>query len=443
MMSRIIFQLRALLVFELLRLVKRRQFFLTLLLLLLPTGVGVLAFLIEREDIERGVVYAFSENYIHELDENKLTIRLRRALEREGLSLSDEVEVEVVEKGERFVPSSPEFLGKFSLQYIKDLERGVLPEAILQVLRKRLGRPFLGKGKERIFLSYGRKEGWFFFLGMFKFKLIKQGDGISLYREKVNLYQDPFANDGRVWRLRDLQRGWQMRFKRQHDSLHWISPQISGYFFQQGVFVGIGKFLFLQLLLPLLCLLYATSMFRDEWEEGTLVYLLTVPFSRFWIVVGKYIGVILLLTPLFFASLLLLFLTLGVLVGGVFLSADFSLFFEFAKSLVFGVFAYTAFFMLFGLFLKRSTVAGIFYILLIELGLGSALVALQKLTISYHIANLIQREHLPLHSRKLLKEVLYEGGGNSLTLLVGVVVVGLVVSAVYLRCKEWEVERGA
>jgi len=152
------------------------------------------------------------------------------------------------------------------------------------------------------------------------------------------------------------------------------------------VFLGLEVVLFLQTVVVLVPLLQATSLIRDDEEEGTLVYLLTRPVPRALLLLAK------------FAAMLLV--TAGALVLG---QLAFQAAFAWAgpdpypafangwRFLLAGALAaltYGSLFTLIGLVTRRGMILGIVYGFLSEFVLQFFPVVLTRLTVMHHLRSI-------------------------------------------------------
>jgi ABC-type transport system involved in multi-copper enzyme maturation permease subunit len=121
--------------------------------------------------------------------------------------------------------------------------------------------------------------------------------------------------------------------------------------------VVIGNF-YLGFLLPLLCLAFGTQSMGGDWEDRTLVWLLTRPLPRPLIYLAKFIAA----APWTYALTLGGLLFLGALGGreGLYTVR------VFWPAVAWGTMAYLALFVLLGAWFRRSTIIGVVYSFVIE-----------------------------------------------------------------------------
>jgi ABC-2 type transport system permease protein len=134
-----------------------------------------------------------------------------------------------------------------------------------------------------------------------------------------------------------------------------VDPKESGDFFTKVMLS-----LYFQLLVPVLALFFGSSIVNDELDNKTLVYLTTVPVRRRSVLLGKYLAALLLAALLVAGGFLLCFLAaaLGRL-GDASAWGELGLFLGAA---LLALFCYSALFTALGAFMKKSILAGIFFV---------------------------------------------------------------------------------
>jgi ABC-2 type transport system permease protein len=153
--------------------------------------------------------------------------------------------------------------------------------------------------------------------------------------------------------------------------------------------------LWLQTLVLLVPLLHATSLVKDDEEEGTLVYLVTRPISRAGLLLAKFAAMLL------FAGGSLLLGFLAFLGAFAWLGADpypaFAHGWRFLLAAELGVLAYGGLFTLVGLVSRRGMIWGIVYGFLSEFVLATLVPALAKrLTVMHYLRSVaLAGEELP------------------------------------------------
>ena len=124
------------------------------------------------------------------------------------------------------------------------------------------------------------------------------------------------------------------------------------------------------MLLPIVAVLFGTAAFGAEIEDGTIVYLLAKPISRWVVIVGKLIGATALTALLTMVSVSIAGLIALVPQGEHGMAALIG----FLAAMAVGSVCYVSFFMALSLFTRRALMIGIFYFLIWE-GLLSSLLA--------------------------------------------------------------------
>ena len=147
--------------------------------------------------------------------------------------------------------------------------------------------------------------------------------------------------------------------------------------------------------LPMVTLLFGTGALGDDWEEKSLVYLLTRPIPRWCIFSCKFLAA----APW----------ALATTVGALFLleriaflqahESFISLFGFCFRAILLGTLAYTALFTLLGAVFRHSTLIAIGYVFIIEVFLGSVPGILKRLSIRFHVWSMIY-DGGPLHPEK-------------------------------------------
>jgi ABC-2 type transport system permease protein len=143
--------------------------------------------------------------------------------------------------------------------------------------------------------------------------------------------------------------------------------------FATGVLDAVG----VTLLLPIVAVLFGTAAFGAEIEDGTVVYLLAKPISRWAVVVAKLIG----------ATGMTAFLTIAsVFVSGAIVLAPLgedgaSATRAFVAAMAVGSICYVSLFLVLSLFTRRALLIGLVYVLVWEGALSSLLPGIANLSI--------------------------------------------------------------
>jgi ABC-2 type transport system permease protein len=143
--------------------------------------------------------------------------------------------------------------------------------------------------------------------------------------------------------------------------------------FATGVLDAVG----VTLLLPIVAVLFGTAAFGAEIEDGTVVYLLAKPISRWAVVVAKLVG----------AAGMTAFLTIAaVFVSGAIVLAPLgeegaSATRAFVAAMAVGSVCYVSLFLVLSLFTRRALLIGFVYVLVWEGALSSLLPGIANLSI--------------------------------------------------------------
>lgn len=144
--------------------------------------------------------------------------------------------------------------------------------------------------------------------------------------------------------------------------------------------LGFSRFLLLEVyvgfLLPILCLCFGTQSIGGDWEEGSLVWLLTRPLPRPLIYLAKFAAAV----PWTFGLTLGGMALLGLLAGrsGVYG------FVRFWPAVAWGTLAYLALFVLMGACFRRSTVVAVVYAFVIESIIGNMPGMVKRGSVSFY-----------------------------------------------------------
>lgn len=149
--------------------------------------------------------------------------------------------------------------------------------------------------------------------------------------------------------------------------------------------------LYLSFILPILCLCFSTQSIGGEWEDRSLVWLLTRPLPRPLIYLGKFVAAI----PWVFALTLGGFFLLGVLGGrGGLRAVEY-----FWPAVALGTVAYMSLFQLLGAAFRRSTIIGVVYAFVLETLVGN-------------MPGLVKRASIAFYARCVVFEIAAENGLN-------------------------------
>lgn len=154
------------------------------------------------------------------------------------------------------------------------------------------------------------------------------------------------------------------------------------------LFTTLMGFMFLQTVVLLIPLLFATSLIRNEMDSGTLVYLVTRPIPRWLLLLAKFFAVSAVSAILVIVAMVLFklafFLPGGDPIPGSFDWNESML--AFMRAGVLGVIGYGALFTLVGLLSRRGLIWGIAYGFLSEFVLATFVPAVvKKLTLMHYL----------------------------------------------------------
>jgi ABC-2 type transport system permease protein len=153
----------------------------------------------------------------------------------------------------------------------------------------------------------------------------------------------------------------------------WAAGHVTVHDFASGVLDAVG----VTLLLPIVAVLFGTAAFGAEIEDGTIVYLLAKPISRWAIIVAKLVG----------AAGMTAFLTIAsVFISGAIVLAPLG---EdgaqatraFVAAMLVGSVCYVSVFMVLSLFTRRALLIGLVYVLVWEGALSNLLPGIANLSI--------------------------------------------------------------
>jgi ABC-2 type transport system permease protein len=142
-----------------------------------------------------------------------------------------------------------------------------------------------------------------------------------------------------------------------------------------GFLISLLREIVVGTLLPLAALVFGTSAFGGEIDDGTLVYLLVKPIARWRVVVSKYVVAVACTIAVMVPAIVLPW----VLVRTPDLPATVPLSFLAGASI--GALLYCAIFMTLGLTTRRALVLGLLYVIGLEIVLSRSIAGLRSLSI--------------------------------------------------------------
>ena len=156
-----------------------------------------------------------------------------------------------------------------------------------------------------------------------------------------------------------------------------------------------GWFLLVQVLVPLVSLLLGSAAVSEEVEDRTLTYLVTRPFPRPAVLLGRWMASMVFVTVLLglsgYAVSNWLVALSGPGDGSVVLPEDFTA--GLVRTIVLGGVVYSALFAGAGAFLKRPVLMGLAYTFVIEFLAANAPVGTQRFTIQYYLKSYLLGDH--------------------------------------------------
>ncbi|HEY5521473.1 MAG TPA: ABC transporter permease subunit [Candidatus Limnocylindrales bacterium] len=153
----------------------------------------------------------------------------------------------------------------------------------------------------------------------------------------------------------------------------WAAGHASVHDFAVSVLDAVG----VTLLLPIVAVLFGTAAFGAEIEDGTIVYLLAKPISRWAIVVAKLVGA---------AGMTALLTVASVFVSGAIVLAPLgedgaAATRAFVAAMIVGSICYVSVFLVVSLFTRRALLIGLAYVLIWEGALSNLLPGIANLSI--------------------------------------------------------------
>ncbi len=128
-------------------------------------------------------------------------------------------------------------------------------------------------------------------------------------------------------------------------------------------------FFVISFFLPLMCMIFGSSLIRDEIEDRSITHVLTAPISRTKMYMGYYISVF--IVSIFAAWLIL---TSGFVTFFGILGVDMEavrIYFDIVSIVAFGTLVYSSLFVLVSIVIERSLYFGLFYVFIWEGFVGS------------------------------------------------------------------------
>jgi ABC-2 type transport system permease protein len=153
----------------------------------------------------------------------------------------------------------------------------------------------------------------------------------------------------------------------------WAAGHATVHDFASGVLDAVG----VTLLLPIVAVLFGTAAFGAEIEDGTVVYLLAKPISRWVIVASKFIGAAGMTAVLTVASVFIS----GAIVLSPLGEDGAAATRAFVVAMLVGSICYVSLFLVLSLFTRRALLIGLVYVLVWEGALSNLLPGIANLSI--------------------------------------------------------------
>jgi ABC-2 type transport system permease protein len=144
-----------------------------------------------------------------------------------------------------------------------------------------------------------------------------------------------------------------------------------------GFATGVLDAVAVTLLLPIVAVLFGTAAFGAEIEDGTILYLLAKPLSRWAVVAAKYLAAVGVTTLLTVVSVLVA----GAIEMGPLGEEGAAATRAFMAAMLVGSFGYVAVFLTLSLFTRRALLIGLVYVLVWEGALSTLLPGIANLSI--------------------------------------------------------------
>ncbi|MCP5050005.1 MAG: ABC transporter permease subunit [bacterium] len=204
----------------------------------------------------------------------------------------------------------------------------------------------------------------------------------------------------------------------------------------ERIFSQVLLTIYIQLLIPVLALLFGSMVVNDEVDQKTLVFLTTTPIPKPAVVLGKYAA---------YATLSSIIISIGLLLSFIIINlnrfgnmAHVKSFFSFTAVGLLALVTYMAFFTLLGTVMKKSILLGLLFIFgwenIVQYFPGST----QKFTLIHYIKSM-----LPYSDdgggflRFLMKRLEPSSTVESVTVLVIILVVALALASYVFKNKEY------
>jgi ABC-type transport system involved in multi-copper enzyme maturation permease subunit len=204
-----------------------------------------------------------------------------------------------------------------------------------------------------------------------------------------------------------------------------IEVPVSGFGFFSVVTATVG----FQFVAPMLALFYSSGIVIDEVESGALPYLITRPITRRRLLAGKMIGSLFLQALLFLPSLVLCFYLAVAPSGWRELGLRFPTLALDAGTALLGLAAYSGFFSLLGIVLRRPVLVGLIFVFGWQTAATYVPGFVSRLTVAHYLHSL-----LPHESFQGALSGLWGGRESAATAVLVLVVIILVSHSLAILC---------
>lgn len=196
--------------------------------------------------------------------------------------------------------------------------------------------------------------------------------------------------------------------------------------------------IYIQVMAPILALLYGAMTINEEVDNKTLVFLTTAPIPRESVVTGKYTAYSLIAIGIILTGLIVSFFTININhLGSITYTKEF---FVLGGALIAAILAYMAFFTLIGSIMKKFVVLGFLYIFSWESFVHYLPGITQKFTIMHWIKSLLPKDAVA-EKKSILQFLMAQQEPSStfetLLVLSLIIIIGVVGAAIIFKNKEY------
>jgi len=191
---------------------------------------------------------------------------------------------------------------------------------------------------------------------------------------------------------------------------------------------------------PLIAMLFCTTLILNEAAEGTLVYLFTRRLSRRGVLLAKFAGTLFTLVGLACVAQLLLFLVAATGARPMRVTSGAPELWGALAVMALGAVVLSAIFTMLGMLFARPLRIGVGYLILCEWVFASIPLNVQQFSVNYYLRCILVRIAGTPKTWKGLRDVLGEDAATvstSLLTLAVVALAALLVSAFFVGCKEF------